>query len=226
MMLFPATAGYQLNILPTLSFPAAGSPPTPARSLATPAHRRAVLLLRAERQSATGGTFLAAVRLGEGDGTVTHEFRPYFSSSTLITMRYPVPYTLEAEPQQGVIKVTETGDGLIEGDVLRAFSTLEMRYDSLSGQRRYFDGLEGILGEAADEDERKRSWQGWAEGIGRALGVFNPEAKPRRCLFVSEGQPYQQVIDALVANTPEKTREIVMVFERPLSDLAGRLAPS
>ena len=112
-----------------LSLLAAGSPPTPARSLATPAHRRAVLLLRAEQQSATGGTFLAAIRLGEGDGTVTHEFRPYFSSSTLITMRYPVPYTLEAEPQQGVIKVTETGDGLIEGDVLRAFSTLEMRYD-------------------------------------------------------------------------------------------------
>ena len=48
------------------------------------------------------------------------------------------------------------------------------------------------------------------------LGKINPEVKPRRCLFVSQGQPYQQVIDALVANTPDKTREIVMVFERPL----------
>jgi hypothetical protein len=65
----------------------------------------------------TGDTFLAVIDLGEGDGTVTHEFRPYFSSSALITMRYPVPHTLEAEPIQGVIKVTKAGDGLFEGDV-------------------------------------------------------------------------------------------------------------
>jgi len=81
--------------------------------------------------------------------------------------------------------------------------------------------------------------------------AINPEAKPRRCLYVSEGQPYQQararvrvrvsanvnpnpdpspspnphpnpnrnphqVVDALVANTPEKTREIVLVLEREI----------
>ena len=56
-------------------------------------------------ESATGGTFIATIDLGEGDGTVVHEFEPYFSSSTLILMRYPVPYTLEAKPMQGVIKV-------------------------------------------------------------------------------------------------------------------------
>ena len=67
----------------------------------------------------TGDTFLAVIDLGEGDGTVTHEFRPYFSSSALITMRYPVPHILEAEPIQGVIKVTQAGDGLFEGDVRR-----------------------------------------------------------------------------------------------------------
>ena len=127
----------------------------------------------------TGDTFLAVIELGEGDGTVTHEFRPYFSSSALITMRYPVPHTLEAEPIQGVIKVTQAGDGLFEGDVrhpptrshrrphaaaltppsshrrshataltrcelrrqvLRAFSTLEMRYDSGAKEVRFGDG--------------------------------------------------------------------------------------
>ena len=84
---------------------------------AAPACRRARsigLQLPTER---TGDTFLAVIDLGEGDGTVTHEFRPYFSSSALITMRYPVPHILEAEPIQGVIKVTQAGDGLFEGDV-------------------------------------------------------------------------------------------------------------
>ena len=130
----------------------------------------------------TGDTFLAVIDLGEGDGTVTHEFRPYFSSSALITMRYPVPHILEAEPIQGVIKVTQAGDGLFEGDVrhptrshrrphtaaltppsshrrphaaaltrcnlrpqvLRAFSTLEMRYDSGAKEVRLGDGSLGL----------------------------------------------------------------------------------
>ena len=104
-------------------------PPTPPRSaLAFGSRRAAAHLIRAE--SATGGTFIATIELGEGDGTVVHEFDPYFSASTLITMRYPVPYTLEASPLQGVIKVTKSGDSLIEGDILRAFSTLEFRCDA------------------------------------------------------------------------------------------------
>ena len=193
------------------------TPPTPPRCALTSGSRRAVMCA----ESATGGTFVATIDLGEGDGTVVHEFEPYFSSSTLILMRYPVPYTLEAKPLQGVIKVTDTGDGLIEGDVLRAFSTLQLRYDSNARARLYGEGL---LGEA-NEEERRRSWKRWRNVSGGmlsslarrlGLGKINPEVKPRRCLFVSQGQPYQQVIDALVANTPDKTREIVMVFERPL----------
>ena len=109
-------------------------PPTPPRSaLAFGSRRAAAHLIRAE--SATGGTFIATIELGEGDGTVVHEFDPYFSASTLITMRYPVPYTLEASPLQGVIKVTKSGDSLIEGDILRAFSTLEFRCDAAVGSR-------------------------------------------------------------------------------------------
>ena len=107
-------------------------PPKPPCSALALSSRRAVL----RSECATGGTFAATIELGEGDGTVVHEFQPYFSSSTLITMRYPVPYTLEAEPLQGVIKVTDTGDGLIEGDVLRAFSTLQLRCDAAAREQR------------------------------------------------------------------------------------------
>ena len=99
-------------------------PPTPPRCALTSGSRPAAALCA---ESATGGTYVATIDLGEGDGSVVHEFEPYFSSSTLITMRYPLPYTLEAAPVQGVIRVTDTCDGLIEGDVLRAFSTLQLR---------------------------------------------------------------------------------------------------
>ena len=180
-----------------------------------------------------GDKFKLSINLGEGDGTVDQEFRPFFSSSELLTFRYPVPFVLEAEPLDGVIKVTQSGMGLIEGDVLRAFSTLELRFDTAAGMQKFG---EGIRGASVDEEERRRSWRRCRPG-----GWFNLESKPQRCLFVSEGQPFQQarpcpparaqtrqphqprptaiaaqVIDALVANTPEKTGEIVMVFERPL----------
>ena len=91
-------------------------PCAPLRAASECRARSIGLQLPTER---TGDTFLAVIDLGEGDGTVTHEFRPYFSSSALITMRYPVPHVLEAEPIQGVIKVTKSGDGLFEGDVRR-----------------------------------------------------------------------------------------------------------
>ena len=122
-MMILAVTSSSLGLLASGPLP----PPTPPRSALAFGSRRAAAI-RAE--SATGGTFVATIELGEGDGTVVHEFDPYFSSSTLITMRYPVPYTLEASPLQGVIKVTDSGDGLIEGDVLRAFSTLQLRCDA------------------------------------------------------------------------------------------------
>ena len=151
-------------------------PCAPLRAASECRARSIGLQLPTER---TGDTFLAVIDLGEGDGTVTHEFRPYFSSSALITMRYPVPHVLQAEPIQGVIKVTKSGDGLFEGDVrrlpgslrtaphrlrsrrrphtavrtpprshaatrppqvLRAFSTLEMRYDSAKKEVRSREG--------------------------------------------------------------------------------------
>ena len=154
-------------------------PCAPLRAASECRARSIGLQLPTER---TGDTFLAVIDLGEGDGTVTHEFRPYFSSSALITMRYPVPHVLEAEPIQGVIKVTKSGDGLFEGDVrrlpgslrtaphrlrsrhcpctavrtpphshaatcppqvLRAFSTLEMRYDSAKKEVRSREGSFG-----------------------------------------------------------------------------------
>ena len=197
-----------------LVFSASGWLPSPPRTLGAPRPCvRARPCVSSEVRATALDRFRLSVDLGEGDGSVQLEFQPYFSSSQFLTSRYPVPFTLEAEPTGGVIKVTDTGEGLIEGDVLRAFSTLEVRLDSASGERKYIEG--GLRGAAVDEVERKRSWRrrNPARGL---LRWINPETKPERCLFVFEGQPYQQVVDALVANSADKTGEIVMVFERPV----------
>ena len=57
---------------------------------------------------------------------------------------------------------------------------------------------------------------GFAEGYGEQRPVAKHYHVYLCHHFVFEGQPYQQVVDALVANSPDKTGEIVMVFERPL----------
>jgi hypothetical protein len=69
-------------------------------------------------------------------------------------------------------------------------------------------GLEKLLGPSIDE-----------------LGAF-AETKPAKCLFIADGQPHYAVEDALVANVQGKTREIVMIFERPFERrLVGARAP-
>jgi hypothetical protein len=51
--------------------------------------------------------------------------------------------------------------------------------------------------------------------MGDTFGLF-AVAKLKRCLFVADGQPPDRVIEALTANTPEITENIVLVVERPL----------
>lgn len=46
--------------------------------------------------------------------------------------------------------------------------------------------------------------------------MINPEIIPTKVLFLADGQPYQKVADALLANAVDRTDEIVMLFERPL----------
>ena len=71
------------------------------------------------------------VDLGDNGGIVEHvQLEPYFSRSSLVTVRLPLPFNLDVEPVQGVYRVNIDGYGLMVGDILRAFSTIRMRYDS------------------------------------------------------------------------------------------------
>ena len=44
-----------------------------------------------------------------------------------MTVRYPVPLELPAEPSQGVLRVVDDCPGLLVGDVLRACSTFQLK---------------------------------------------------------------------------------------------------
>lgn len=162
--------------------------------------------------------FTLQLDLGDGAGNVRAELAPLFTSSTLVTFRYPVPFVLEAKPSAGVMRVDKAGYGLLVGDVLRCCSSFELRYDSARREVRYVSGLHGVR-EPGCEPARGAGLGGWLSGVRWPGGgaIKNPEARgDRRVLFIADGEPAQAVTDALVANTAERTAEIVMVFERPL----------
>lgn len=176
------------------------------------------------RQLAADKSFCVRVDLGEGSGFAECDLQPYFTDSDLVTLRVPLPFELEAEPVQGVYKVVKPGYGLQEGDVLRAFSTFAMRYDSRLKETRCGTGVPGKLEDSAkgaDESPiaavtslARRSLEGLLGPSIMELGAF-AETRPSKVLFVADGESHQAVADALVANVPEKTKEIVMIFERP-----------
>jgi len=43
-------------------------------------------------------------------------------------------------------------------------------------------------------------------------------AAPAKCLFLADGVPVDEVIQALRENTPERTRDVVLIFERPADE--------
>jgi hypothetical protein len=154
------------------------------------------------RANTARSVFELSVDLGEGGGLVQGELTAFFTNSELVVVRYPVPLVLQAIPDKGVVRVNEDGMGLLVGDVLRACSTLEMRYDSSARAVRMGPGFHGRKRERrlGGEDEiASRSGTRWWErrlsglvpGSLPELGVFT-ETCPTKVLFIADGQPYSK----------------------------------
>jgi len=47
---------------------------------------------------------------------------------------------------------------------------------------------------------------------------FAGNVKWRKSLFDCTGAPYQQIVDALISNIPERSKTVTLVFEREISD--------
>ena len=155
------------------------------------------------------------VDLGDEGGFVEHRLRPLFTRSSLVTVRVPLPLELQIDAIAGSWRVTEDQYGLRTGDVLRAFSTLAMRYDSEMREVVVGSGLPGRLTDAAQVEPS--GMPGWLQAF---QSNFNPltafqTQRPAKCLFVADGEPHSRVQDALVANQKGKVSQIVLIFERP-----------
>ena len=181
------------------------------------------VVLRTRDSVQSPRVFDYSVDLGDASGTVGGELPALFTHSVLMTVRYPLPFTLEAEALKGTVQVVEAGYGLQIGDVLRACSTPEFRYDSVRRRACYGTGIRGQRSPANQFDDAKvlDDDSSWLNALMRRanaeLGGFR-QTRPSKVLFVADGRPYQQVTDALVANTVDRGIEsIVMLFERQVN---------
>jgi hypothetical protein len=107
--------------------------------------------------------------------------------SELIVVRYQVPFGLNAEPRKNLAVVTAAGPGgELPGDVLRYTSQWTMGLPRGDGLGTTFASFAGGL-----------SWQ---------CSMYN----------VMSAKNWEQVLQALLSNTIERTDEVVLIFERPL----------
>jgi len=129
--------------------------------------------------------FKLALNLGKA-GTCNLRFRPMFPESEPVVVQYKLPFGLNVENKEGRAVVTKGGDGGEQpGDVLRYTTNWSM-------------GLprgDGLLSTAAS----------FGGAIGWQIGLFD----------VNKATSWDQVVEALVSNTQERTDVITLVFERP-----------
>ena len=121
-------------------------------------------------------------------GTCNLKFKPMFAESEAVVVKYALPFGLNVENKGGRAVVTKGGSGgEQEGDVLRYCTEWTM----------------GLPGGAASPGATVASFSG--AGLSWQLGLFD----------VRKATSWDDVVTALTSNTPERTQEVTLVFERP-----------
>ena len=123
-------------------------------------------------------------------GKCNIKFKPLLDSSEAVVVKYPLTeqkgLNLNVENQKGAAVCTKDGEGGEKvGDILRY--TTEWKLGLPEG--------DGMITTAAS----------FAGGLSWQLGLFD----------VAKATSWDEVVEALTSNTPQRTDEIVMVFERP-----------
>lgn len=105
----------------------------------------------------------------------------------LVVVRYKIPFGLNVEPTKGLAVVTQAGNGGEQpGDILRYTTQWTLALPGGESLSNTFASFAGGL-----------SWQ---------CSIFD----------VIKAQAWEQVVEALTSNTPERTDEVVLIFERPV----------
>lgn len=122
------------------------------------------------------------------DRTASMKIEPVLSvPSEMIEVRYRVPFELSVEPKKNLAVCTKDGPGGEKvGDVLRYTSQWTL-------------GLP----------------QG--DGLVTTAAAFSGGLKWGCTMFdVLKAKSWEQVVEALISNTQDRTDEVVLIFERPL----------
>ena len=133
------------------------------------------------------------VPLSEGYKPVPIKLRPIFEKSELLVTSYSIPFSLNVEPQ-----------GMQMGSKVVKLPTVTK---------------DGTGGEKVGDILRVTSC--WAQGMqGSGVGSdfmnFAGMIKWQQSVFECVGAPWQQVVDALLSNTPSRAQTVTLVFEREI----------
>lgn len=132
------------------------------------------------------GEYKVNIPLGEGYKDVECKFRPIFAASELLVVTYKVPFSLNIEkPPKG-------------------FPAPVVNRNGAGGEK-----VGDIL----------RATTCWSQGFNAAgatsdIMMFAGNVKWRKSIFDTTGAPWQQVVDALVSNTAERSEFVTLIFER------------
>merc|ERR1712127_490093 len=118
--------------------------------------------------------------------TAQMKIQPILDSSELIEVRYNIPFGLNVEPKDGQAVCTQDGEGGEKvGDILRYTSQWTMGLPRGNGLVSTAASFSGAIG-----------WQ---------CSLFD----------VTKATSWEEVIEALTSNTPDRTDEVLLIFERP-----------
>jgi len=156
--------------------------------------------LAAESSSASAGdAFDVTLDLPPADSgvRVQMKIKPVLSvPSEIVEVRYQIPFGLAVEPKNNLAVCTADGTGGEKvDDVLRFTSQWTIGLPRGEG---------GILTTVA-------AFSGG--GLGWQCSMFD----------VMKAQAWEQVVEALTSNVPDRTDEVVLLFERPLEGTAPEL---
>lgn len=134
--------------------------------------------------------FVMPIDLGaSGKGQL--KFKPSFASSEAVLVKYALPFELSVEQQSGKPVVTKDGPGGERvGDVLRYSTKWEQELPNARN-----------------------------DGVFDMLGSFGGLLKWKVNMFdMNKAQSWDDVVEALTSNTPDRTDSVTLVFERPGGD--------
>jgi hypothetical protein len=139
--------------------------------------------------------------LGPEKVAVTLTTKPVLSvPSELVMVRRKIPFGLDVEPKKGLAVCSKDGSSSsLNGSYEKVGDVLRFTTQWTLGLPRGVDGLVGVMAQVGGG----LSWQ---------CSLFD----------VMKSKVWEQVVQALTSNTPARTDEVVLIFERTLD---GSLPP-